>query len=132
MFGTRIREFRLQKGYSQKDLAKLLDVNVRTVSRWEQNTNRPNPEELGKIAKLIGISEEELFTDTTEDSDHYYDYKHNILDRISDSVDNLVTGQENINGSLLSNRDEFIRKQDEVIKELKSQNETLLVQISSY
>jgi len=129
MDGSRIRKFRIENGYSQKDLARLLSVNVRTISRWEQNINTPNPDELNKIAMLIGVTEEELLGDginTTEET------KQDVINRISDSVDNLITGQETINESLLSNRDEYIKRQDELILELKNHNESLVSQIASY
>lgn len=126
MIGTRLRKYRIENGYSQKDLAKVLNVNVRTVSRWELNYNKPSQEELERIAKLIGVSESELLSDEelTEEK-HTEDSKQNILNSISDSVDNLVTGQEIINETITSN-------QDKLISELKSQNVDLMSRIQTY
>ena len=59
MYGTKIRKFRIENGYSQKEFADLLNVTVRTVSRWEQDRNNPNPDELEKLNKLIGLSSED-------------------------------------------------------------------------
>lgn len=100
MDGSRIRKFRIERNYSQKDLAELLNVSVRTISRWERNCNAPNPDELSRITKLIGITEEELLCD---ENDTVYETNNSVLNRISDSVDNLVTGQDTINESLNSN-----------------------------
>lgn len=126
MIGTRLRKYRIENGYSQKDLAKVLNVNVRTVSRWELNYNKPSQEELERIAKLIGVSESELLSDEelTEEK-HTEDSKQIILNSISDSVDNLVTGQEIINETITSN-------QDKLISELKSQNVDLMSRIQTY
>ena len=129
MDGSRIRKFRIERNYSQKDLAALLNVSVRTISRWERNSNAPNPDELSRIAKLIGITEEELLC---VDNDPVCETNNSVLNRISDSVDNLVTGQDTINESLIANRDEDNKRQDELISELRSQNELFLSKIAAY
>lgn len=126
MQGCRLRQFRTEKGYSQKDIAQILDVTTRTVSRWEQNNNQPSPDELEKLAKLMGTTVEELNNDSADDA------KQNVLDKIFDGVDNLVSGQDSINESLLLNRDEYIKKQDEILAELRNQNDDLKSELSSY
>ena len=125
MHGNKIRQFRLEKGYSQKELAKLLNVTSRTISRWEQNNNQPNPDELHKLAKLIGVSAEDLERDN-DVSVNGYESKQIVLERISDSVDNLVTGQESINESIVAEREEFRERQGELIQELRAQNSELM------
>ncbi|MBO7450333.1 MAG: helix-turn-helix domain-containing protein [Clostridiales bacterium] len=121
MSGLKIKRYREEKHYSQEELASLLGVTRRTISRWEQNSSKPNADELSKIAKFIGVTEEELLSD-----DDMYNSSSNVLDRISDGVDNLVSGQETINESIVSNRDEYGKKQDELINALQMQNSQLL------
>ena len=88
MSGLRIKQYRENNNYSQEDLAGFLGVTRRTISRWEQNKSKPNADELSRVAKFIGVSEEELLSeDDTACST-------NVLERISDSVDNLVSGQD--------------------------------------
>jgi len=131
--GLKIKQYREINKYSQKDLASILGVSMRSVARWEQNESKPHPDEMNKITKLLGITEDELLSEDDGDTESSaYKSKQDVLDRISDSVDNLVTGQETINESLSSNRDEYIRKQDEMIMELRSQNESLLSKIAAY
>jgi len=125
MQGNKIRQFRLEKGYSQKELAKLLNVTSRTISRWEQNNNQPNPDELNKLAKLIGVSADEFERDN-DVSLNGYETKQTVLERISDSVDNLVTGQDSINESIVAEREEFRERQEELIQELRDQNSELM------
>ncbi len=60
-FGKRIRELRLEKGWSQEGLADELGLHrtyVGAVERGEQNISLDNIE---KVAKRLGISIEELF-----------------------------------------------------------------------
>lgn len=43
MTGEEIRTRRQQAGLSQVELARLLDVDVGTVSRWERGAMQPRP-----------------------------------------------------------------------------------------
>ena len=124
MSGLMIKIYREKSGYSQEDLAKILHVTRRTVSRWEQNSSKPNGDELTRLATLMGVTEDELLSDEDELS-VLSNNKRNVLDKISDSVDNLVTGQEAINESL-TNNDVYFKKQNKLIKELQDQNKLLL------
>lgn len=125
MSGLIIKKFRERNNYSQKELAKILDVSVRTIARWEQNNTKPNSDELKRLATLLSVTEDEILSDTdinisSEQSNQ------DLIAKISDSVDNLVSGQETINESLTSNRDEYIKRQNELICELQNQNKQLL------
>lgn len=54
-----IRALRLNYGkgeLSQEALAKELEVNTNTISRWETGTYRPSIEDLEKIARFFGVS----------------------------------------------------------------------------
>ncbi len=54
-----IRDLRTNYGkgeLSQEALAKELEVNTNTVSRWETGTYRPSIEDLEKIARFFGVS----------------------------------------------------------------------------
>ena len=126
MSGLRIKLYREKNGYSQEDLARILDVTRRTVSRWEQNSSKPNGDELKRLATLIGVTEEELLTENDGISHSTEMTNHKVLDKISDGVDNLVTGQDSINDSILAEREESRARQDELIKELKKQNKRLM------
>ena len=126
MSGLRIKLYREKNGYSQEDLARILDVTRRTVSRWEQNSSKPNEVELKRLATLIGVTEEELLNENDGISHSTAVTNHKVLDKISDGVDNLVTGQDSINDSILAEREESRARQNELIKELKKQNERLM------
>ena len=119
MSGGKIKEYRQRSNYSQKELANLVGVNQRTIMRWEQNQTQPNTEEAKKLMEIIGIPFPELIESDSVES-------ISALDKISDSVDNLVTGQETINRSIMSGTMESREHQEEIIKELRKQNDELL------
>lgn len=121
----RIKRYREKNKYSQKDLASILGVSVRTVARWEQNNTKPSGEELKRVVTLIGITENELLSEE-DDKESLPSTNQTYLERISDSVDNLVSGQESINNTLISGREEYHEKQEELIQELRKQNSDLM------
>ncbi|MEA3356553.1 MAG: helix-turn-helix transcriptional regulator [Candidatus Bipolaricaulota bacterium] len=52
--GTRLKRFRLQKGWSKRRVAKRLDVSPPSISRWESGEANPNDYNRCKIERLIG------------------------------------------------------------------------------
>lgn len=67
-FGKYIREKRVQKGYSQAQLAELLFISESAVSKWERGINYPDITMISDICKVLEINEHELITasDDTE------------------------------------------------------------------
>ncbi len=58
--GKHIREYRVKKNLTQKQLAEMLYVSDRTISRWELGKGLPDIDELPRLARLLGISIDEL------------------------------------------------------------------------
>lgn len=44
------------KGWTQEDLAKALDVSVRTIRNWESGASHPG-KRLGDVARVLGTTE---------------------------------------------------------------------------
>jgi len=56
-FSKRLKELRKEKGLTQADLAKHLNLSTySTVSLWEKGVNRPELETVKKLALLFGVS----------------------------------------------------------------------------
>ena len=68
-FGTFIKEKRIQKNYSQKDLAELLFVSESAVSKWERGVSYPGITLISDICKVLDISEKELIQ-SSDDSEY--------------------------------------------------------------
>ena len=54
MIGNNIKHYRMEKGYTQKDLADLLHVTAQAVSRWENGDVEPS---IGTINEMVKIFE---------------------------------------------------------------------------
>lgn len=129
VIGNRIKRYRMNNNYSQKDLANILGVSTRSIVRWEQGKNKPNADELKKLSTLLCVDEDELINDSDNNDEDLLDDEPSVLDRISEGVENLVTGQETINDTLLSTKNIYCSKQDQIIENLKKQNEQLLLKL---
>lgn len=55
-FGENFKKFRLEVGFSQKEVAKKLGIYQSNVSDWENDISRPEYENLIQLAKLYGVS----------------------------------------------------------------------------
>ena len=55
-----IAELRMRAGYTQKDLAKLVDVDQSSVSKWESGKAKPLKKLHEKLAQVLGCTVEEL------------------------------------------------------------------------
>lgn len=57
---NRLQKLRKEKGYSQEQLADLLGISRQAVSKWERAEASPDTDNLICLAKLYGISLDEL------------------------------------------------------------------------
>ena len=60
MLNERIRKLRLERNWSQVDLAKKLNVTKQSVSNWENDNIQPSIEMLVKLAGVFSVSTDYL------------------------------------------------------------------------
>jgi len=58
--GEKIRDLRIEKRMSQKELAEKMGLAVATISSYEVNNSQPNIEKLVHLSKLLGASIDEI------------------------------------------------------------------------
>ena len=64
--GSFIKAKRIEKNYSQKDLAELLYVTEGAVSKWERGASYPDITLIADICRALDISEHEFITASTD------------------------------------------------------------------
>jgi uncharacterized Tic20 family protein len=69
--GSKIKEARKRKGYSQEELAELAKVNLRTIQRIEKNENEPRGKTLNLICDALDLNTEDLL-DYGKETDKTY------------------------------------------------------------
>lgn len=60
MIGEKLRQLRSEEGNTQLDLAKAVDVSVKTVKNWESDINDPDLSHTIAIADYYDITIDEL------------------------------------------------------------------------
>lgn len=60
MLSKNIKTLRMQKGYTQKELAEILHVTSQAVSRWEQGDVEPSIDTISSMAKFFEVTTDEL------------------------------------------------------------------------
>lgn len=75
-FSDNLRRLRLEKKYTQEQAAELLGVSPQSVSRWECATTFPDVMLLPRIARLYGVTVDDLYR---EDARGYKSYAQRLL-----------------------------------------------------
>lgn len=63
ILGLKLKEYRKQKGLTQEDLAELLDVSDKSVSKWELGKGYPSEKNIIKISETLDVSLEILMNE---------------------------------------------------------------------
>lgn len=66
-FGNNLKMLRIEHGWTQTELAKLLNVAKGTVSNWENENRFPDKDMLNKIADTFKVSMDYLLGRTNEE-----------------------------------------------------------------
>ncbi|MDO4813669.1 MAG: helix-turn-helix transcriptional regulator [Gemella sp.] len=128
--GLRIKQFRLNKGYTLGEFGKFFDTSDSIVSRWEKAKALPNKERIRAIAKFMDITVNELLYGSVEEFarenfeymlsmssdvnsnkdlyDHLMQHKEEILKKISILYKNSPKLISNLNNLILKLYDEVI------------------------
>ena len=66
-FGKRLRRARTEKHMTQKQLADLLSVKHNSISNWENDINKPDPDMIELLCGVLEISPNFLLETSSED-----------------------------------------------------------------
>lgn len=58
--GETIKELRVERGFTQPQLAKLVGVSNGMISVWENNINEPKASYVKKLATVLGVTSDYL------------------------------------------------------------------------
>ena len=92
-FSQRLKELRLEYGYTQTVLADLLGVSYAAIQKYEADLGKPRAKNLEKLAKIFDVSVSYLLGETnSRSSNKIYD----IIEQLSeDRQDNTLKYAEN-------------------------------------
>ena len=64
--GEKIKELRIEKGYSQMQLGKIIGVSQKAVDYWERSVNEPKASYIIALVSCFWITYDEFFADINE------------------------------------------------------------------
>lgn len=67
-FGDRLREARIMKGYTQKQLAEKLNIGGTTVTGYEKDNSEPSMNTISKIMEILDVDANFLFQDESSET----------------------------------------------------------------
>lgn len=86
--GSFLKELRKEKGITQEELAEMLYVSGRTVSRWETGTNMPDISLLVDIAEIFDVSIPEIINGERKNEIMEKEVKETVL-KLSDYTETI-------------------------------------------
>ncbi|MCD9619030.1 helix-turn-helix domain-containing protein [Chryseobacterium gleum] len=103
--GTKLKQLRQNKNWSQADAAYRLDISQPAYNKWETDQAKPNIDKLGKIAEVFEIEIQELFNNdatviisnnTFETSNIVYPKDSTINMQSPELIESILKNQEQI------------------------------------
>ncbi|MDB5030796.1 helix-turn-helix transcriptional regulator [Mucilaginibacter sp.] len=88
--GKRIKTLRQQRGWSQGDIAELLNISVPAFSKIESDVTDVNISRLNQIAETFGVRVIDLISTQVEPS-------QSLLDELKEAKDTIVAQSAKIN-----------------------------------
>jgi transcriptional regulator with XRE-family HTH domain len=70
LHGKRLRELRQRRGYTQEELAALLNLGQRQIPRYESGETDPSADIIARMARALGVTADYLLGLTDEPSGH--------------------------------------------------------------
>ena len=94
VFFANLKKYRLAKNMTQGRAAERLGVNAQTISRWECGTTLPDALMLPEIARLYGVTVDDLFKQSAFGYENYAQRLASIYENSRDPVDFMHCREE--------------------------------------
>lgn len=99
--GKKIREFRKKKGFTQKDLGRMIDKKDNTISNYETGTISPEQDALFALSRALEVSIDDFFPLSDDDKtlDHAISISESNMDLTDmDFLNNLILHAKTLDG----------------------------------
>lgn len=102
-FSKNLKKFREQKNFTQEQAADILGVSAHTVSRWECNKTLPDVTILPEIARLYGVTIDDLYKESSIAYENYAQRLASIFE-LTHSPDDFIRADIEFKKLLKSNK----------------------------
>lgn len=94
IFSENLKKLRVQKNFTQEQVAEVLGVSTQTISRWECNTTCPDIMLLPEIARLYCVTVDDLFKENSSAYENYAQRLASVYEITHKSEDYLNADME--------------------------------------
>lgn len=98
MLGERIKQLRLDRGWTQADLAKLMDLKVKSVVNWEKENSDPSAKNILRLSEVFCITIDCLYGRTIRNPiyiDHLPEKEQRRIRGLVQAYSNMVISELN-------------------------------------
>ncbi len=92
-FGSRLKEARKAKGLTQKDLADRIGAKHNSISNWENDQNKPDPDTIELLCGVLDIEPNDLLKKSGTENEMAYrsiNDSYNIFLKVNEVERNIV------------------------------------------
>lgn len=107
--GTKVKQYREAKNWSQDDLAMRLDTTQTTISNIESDKNIPNSLLLNKIAKELEVDINDLFKDSSSNIMSNNEFSDHAVAAVNQYNPVFNIQSPELIESILKNQDQIIK-----------------------
>ena len=100
-FGQRLATLRKERGWTQAQLAELLDVSVKAINYYERENPNPTAKTIERIAEVFGVAPAELITDQGTQPQKRKSGPPSRLERIFDRISELPRSKQQLVADML-------------------------------
>jgi len=100
--GQRLKKVRVNKGYSQNDVATFLNISRQSISRWETDKAYPDIDNLVELSKYYEVSIDELLTETKKLQQEI----NEKTEQMNKNIEEIENKQKKLHQILSSDNDE--------------------------
>ena len=128
--GENLRAARKRAGFTQKQLAELIGAKHNSISNWENNQNKPNPDTIKTICDVLNISSNQLLGTRSSDNTKVPTPGLSAADErdIARDLERLNTDLENADNQIFDGN--HTMELGEIINFYLKQNEMTIDQLS--
>jgi len=94
IFSQNLKRFRVAKNMTQEQAGNILGVSAQTISRWECSITLPDVGTLPQIARLYGVTIDDLYKENSTAYEHYASRLFSVFEASSKPEDFLAADQE--------------------------------------
>jgi transcriptional regulator with XRE-family HTH domain len=97
LIGASIASLRQERGWTQRQLARQLDLSHQAVSKWENGESAPDVETLVRLARLFGVTIDRLINpDPADLRKKNFLFSRRTADRLEEELDSLDVDDDDV------------------------------------